>query len=140
MFCPQCESEFRPGFDHCPDCDVDLVAELPPEPGHDTDVYETVLETSDPDLVPLFKSLLDSAEIPYETWGEDLLNLFPLPAGSLTLPPRKGEVVFLVPGDRAEEARQLLDSEHPQLSEGSLPVPAASDAEPTDRNDSGSNV
>ena len=29
MFCPQCKAEYRPGFTHCADCDVDLVWELP---------------------------------------------------------------------------------------------------------------
>lgn len=29
MFCPQCKAEYRPGFTHCVDCDVDLVWELP---------------------------------------------------------------------------------------------------------------
>jgi hypothetical protein len=29
MFCPNCKSEYRPGFTHCADCDVDLVHELP---------------------------------------------------------------------------------------------------------------
>jgi hypothetical protein len=29
MFCPNCELEYRPGFTHCNDCDVDLVEELP---------------------------------------------------------------------------------------------------------------
>jgi hypothetical protein len=28
MFCPDCESEYRPDFTRCSDCDVDLVAEL----------------------------------------------------------------------------------------------------------------
>jgi hypothetical protein len=31
MFCPQCRVEYRPGFTHCTDCDVDLVHELPHE-------------------------------------------------------------------------------------------------------------
>jgi hypothetical protein len=29
MYCPQCKSEYRPGFTRCSDCDVDLVWELP---------------------------------------------------------------------------------------------------------------
>lgn len=29
MFCPQCKAEYRPGFTHCTDCDVDLVEALP---------------------------------------------------------------------------------------------------------------
>jgi hypothetical protein len=31
MFCPQCKAEYRRGFTHCSDCDVDLVWELPSE-------------------------------------------------------------------------------------------------------------
>jgi hypothetical protein len=31
MFCPNCGIEYRPGFTHCNDCDVDLVEELPSE-------------------------------------------------------------------------------------------------------------
>lgn len=34
MFCPQCRSEFRPGFLTCPQCQLDLVEALP-EPGQD---------------------------------------------------------------------------------------------------------
>ena len=33
MFCPQCRVEYRHGFVHCTDCDVDLVDALPDE-GH----------------------------------------------------------------------------------------------------------
>ena len=31
MFCPICKAEYREGFTHCPDCDVDLVSFLPGE-------------------------------------------------------------------------------------------------------------
>jgi len=40
MFCPQCRVEYRPGFTHCTDCDVDLVAELPLEPQSASDFVE----------------------------------------------------------------------------------------------------
>lgn len=32
MFCPVCKAEYRLGFRHCPDCDVDLVHSLDPVP------------------------------------------------------------------------------------------------------------
>jgi len=32
LFCPQCKAEYRSGFTHCSDCDVDLVAELFEQP------------------------------------------------------------------------------------------------------------
>ena len=32
MFCPECRTEYRPGFKRCPDCEVDLVSELPLSP------------------------------------------------------------------------------------------------------------
>jgi len=40
MFCPKCGVEYRPGFKRCSDCDVDLVATLPPRakvPGKSND-------------------------------------------------------------------------------------------------------
>ncbi|MEJ2247307.1 MAG: hypothetical protein P8Y80_14710 [Acidobacteriota bacterium] len=33
MFCPKCKAEYREGYSKCTDCDIDLVPELPPEPG-----------------------------------------------------------------------------------------------------------
>lgn len=47
MFCPECRAEYRPGFTHCNDCDVDLVYDLPPwdararRPKRDTETYPT---------------------------------------------------------------------------------------------------
>lgn len=32
MFCPECKSEYRPGFTHCSACDVALVPQLPDAP------------------------------------------------------------------------------------------------------------
>ena len=44
MFCPQCRVEYRPGFTHCTDCDVDLVQESLLDPG----VYPQVRKTELP--------------------------------------------------------------------------------------------
>jgi hypothetical protein len=49
MFCPQCKSEYRTGFTHCADCDVDLVESLAETPG-DSDVV-----VSDESLQDLWK-------------------------------------------------------------------------------------
>jgi hypothetical protein len=32
MFCPQCQAEYRPGFTHCSDCEVELVECIPERP------------------------------------------------------------------------------------------------------------
>ena len=38
-YCPRCRTEYRPGFEICTDCGVDLVDELPPEaPADDPDL------------------------------------------------------------------------------------------------------
>jgi putative signal transducing protein len=49
MWCPSCGAEYRPGFTHCPDCGVDLVAERPPEPEPAAGVVAGIV---DPDLGP----------------------------------------------------------------------------------------
>lgn len=42
MFCPQCRVEYRPGFTHCTDCDVDLVYELPRQERADAEPEEEI--------------------------------------------------------------------------------------------------
>jgi hypothetical protein len=67
MFCPKCKAEYRPGFRHCPDCDVDLVAELPPE-GRQGDIgAQRVVWKGESEwaCVALCRKL-QSAEIPYK--------------------------------------------------------------------------
>jgi Putative prokaryotic signal transducing protein len=68
-----------------------------------TEVYET----TDPTLLPVLRSALEAAGIPYHTEGEESFGLLPLQGGFLT-----GEepmaVEIHVPADRAEEARTLI--------------------------------
>ena len=42
MFCPQCKAEYRQGFTHCSDCDIDLVYELPKHAPHAEDSFDFV--------------------------------------------------------------------------------------------------
>lgn len=68
----------------------------------------TVFATSQADLIPVIKSVLDAAEIPYMTDGEAMMNLFPSDLLGPTLHRARGEVCFRVPAVRAEEARAVL--------------------------------
>jgi hypothetical protein len=110
MFCPVCESEYREGFSHCADCDVDLVDTLasPTDLHPDTGDVETVFATGDPVLLMTAKALLDEAGIPYFSRGEgtqDLLGLGRLGTGFSLL---AGPMEIRVGAERSEEAVQLL--------------------------------
>jgi hypothetical protein len=86
MICPQCKAEYRPGFTHCVDCDVDLVWELPKEaiemrrvgddgeyrvPGGPGDPNEdpfcSFWKGDDPRVHAELCSVLDEAGIPHNT-------------------------------------------------------------------------
>lgn len=86
--------------------------------------YVKVFETSDPDLIPVVKSLLESYEIPFQVEGEGIMNIFPSEMlGALFKP--AAEVRFLVPADRAEEAREILEAT-PEEPEHSADAPDTS--------------
>lgn len=108
MYCPECGAEFREGIERCADCDVPLTREAPPEPV--VPEYVTILETSDLSVIPVLKTALEGAGIPYETQGEGLMDLFPSEALGAPLHASAGEVKIRVPKDQADEARELLDT------------------------------
>lgn len=93
--CPQCDETTTDG-DRCQRCGALLGSTV------------EVLRTSEVAVIPVLKSILDGADIPYYTQGEVMMNLFPseMLAPSLIRP--KGEVRFFVAADHAEEARLLL--------------------------------
>jgi hypothetical protein len=96
MYCPNCRAEYREGFIWCSDCEIALVAELPPEePPEFVDLVE-VLSIADPGQIYLIKSILEAEEIPYLAQGENF-NLG-----------RNIPVRFLVPKDCLEQAREIL--------------------------------
>jgi len=76
MYCPQCRSEYRPGFYHCPDCDEALVYELTEEPAEDTGIVSpvAVFSTQNPGEVLLIQSLLEAEEIPFNLKGDLFLG------------------------------------------------------------------
>jgi hypothetical protein len=70
---------------------------------------EIVLETIDLTEVAVVKSLLEAADIPYLTRGEDQYDAFRGTFRGTVFNPRGRPVVFLVPASMAEEARQVLE-------------------------------
>jgi len=66
----------------------------------------TVLESGDPGVIAVAKSLLDSAAIHYFAKGESLQNLFGW--GQLGFNPIVGVVQLQVAADDAEDAKALL--------------------------------
>jgi hypothetical protein len=98
MFCPQCKVEYRSGFKHCTDCDVDLVAELPKtaiEPSHgrepgdpNEDPFCSFWKGEDPRLHAELCTVLDEAGIPHNTVfrRDHLFNLRNYPAYEVGVP------------------------------------------------------
>ena len=95
MFCPQCRTECREGFDTCTDCGVSLVSDLPPEPAPEYLEFEEILISLNPSDVAIIKSLLDTEGITYYFRGESSYSFAP--------PAR-----LMVQKDRADEAREIL--------------------------------
>jgi hypothetical protein len=87
-----------------------LVDALTTPPPDNPDVHlVTVFESGDPALIPLVRSLLDSAGIPFVTKGEGIQDLFGwgrMPGGFSVV---AGPVTFQVDEEDAEEARALLE-------------------------------
>jgi hypothetical protein len=114
MHCPRCRTEYEPGVTRCSACELDL-AEGPAPPEQDAPEWVelvTVLETGDPSLLLVTKSLLDVEGIPsfvegvgvYEGLGAGRIAESDLPMGPGRLRVRPENV---------EAARELLASLQP---------------------------
>ena len=116
MYCPDCRAEYREGVETCPDCEVRLVVELPPE-GPDEDLV-AIFETADVSLLPVVKSLLDSAEIPFVVQGDEALSVLPVGrwGAGISQSGRGLAATIRVEKERAQEAEELLRP----LAEGEL--------------------
>ncbi len=67
-----------------------------------------VFETDNAALLPVVRSLLQAAEVPFTVQGEESFFLFPLYSIGGPFASHGLAVRFVVPADRAEEARALL--------------------------------
>ena len=110
--------EFVAGVTTCPYCRQPLVEtnEAGALPGREPDPLaapEQVLETSDPAEFEIVKSILTGAGIPFLVQGQEQYKAFRGGHAAFRFNPRAGAVVFLVPAERAEEARALLTATEP---------------------------
>jgi hypothetical protein len=70
---------------------------------------EPLLETADVALLPIIKSVLDAAEIPYVVQGDEALGLLPLTGVGRMFSHLPVSATILVPAERLEEARALIE-------------------------------
>ena len=103
MYCPKCRVEYREGFTRCADCQVALVAELPAENPDSEPGLVSVFESSDTFVIGMAKGSLEEAGIPF--WMESEETSAHLALGPIRFP----SCTFLVPLDREDEARAILD-------------------------------
>jgi hypothetical protein len=107
MYCSSCSTEFRDGFTRCSNCDVDLVAELPPAEG-DADLgLVSIFATSDMTLVAILKLIFEDAGIQFNTRNEVLQDLI---YGRMTgFNPVVGPIEFWVREEEEKAARELIE-------------------------------
>lgn len=72
-FCPTCHSEYRPGFDRCPDCNVALVAQLTaekkPTPHWEKVDREVVFTTGRRIDAEMVRGMLEANGLDARIWG-----------------------------------------------------------------------
>jgi hypothetical protein len=122
MFCHQCGSGYREGFTRCSDCDVELVATLPPEPQPEPDhntKYVPLTTVQGQLQLSQIRSFLESNGIPSEVYGESTRNIYGLAVDGLAA------AQILVPKEQAATALELLR----EADQGDLVIGAEGDSE-----------
>ncbi len=102
-YCPSCGVEYREGFDRCSDCDVELVAVLPPDEGSAAVEQEWVAVaafTTD-EAAGLAIGFLRGEGLRAELIDK-MMHVQPYGMGLL------GEVMIMVPQAEVTRARELL--------------------------------
>ena len=106
MICPKCKAEYRNGFSHCSDCDVDLVDHLPQQPvlENQPDSDEMVVVFVAPDLaeVSMVESLLKGGGIDSMVVDENIARI------ELTGSNAFGGAKVTVPRKQETLAREIL--------------------------------
>ena len=110
MFCPQCHTEYRPGFTQCTDCDVDLVEVLPDTSSFSEEEISSAADLSDASLdkvwegdnqagcVSVCRGLKD-ANIPYLVREKDWQYLYS----------KEQKFVILVSASNSKAAQEIAN-------------------------------
>jgi len=102
--CPRCGSVAGSSDGRCASCRA----------ADDDATLVCVFRTGDAGLLPLLESTLEAAGIPFLVQGREALGLFPLGSFAVGLTDRRSlGASILVPRERADEARALLECEGP---------------------------
>ena len=125
MFCPVCKAEYRLGFTHCSDCDVDLVESLPASQAPND--LALAWRGSDPVSFSAALAALRDANIPsYQLSDHDQL------VWGLAIPRPRYEI--LVRKQDLQRALELVNgiSERPAFALGKTPEWAFEEPEPAE--------
>lgn len=113
MFCPNCRTEYRPGFSRCSDCGADLVESLDalptnrPQAGGGPQLLWT---GADPAAYGVILNALDDADIPHHESSREVGAIPGL------APPVNA---IFVPAHQADAARAAMDKAIRELQDGS---------------------
>jgi hypothetical protein len=116
-YCPGCKYEYIDGIEKCPDCDMELVSELPVD---DEPNMVAVYKAEDPTEATILYSILEEAGIPVQerTVNDRALDIF---AGPI------GEEAIVVPTEYADEAKRIIEE---ALASGALLPESEEDISP----------
>lgn len=108
MYCPQCHSEYREGFEVCSECRIPLVSELPEEDEESSPLssgLNLLLETTHPTSLDELIVRMEEAGIPYVVQSGTALSLVEesLFGGAL---PEDWRAIVLVPREYYEQAKK----------------------------------
>jgi hypothetical protein len=128
MYCPSCKAEYRQGFTHCSDCDVDLVETLDALPKTSENVEPVALlwTGTDSQMQGAIGDELDDANIAFHRQFRDV--------GPLPGLPEAVYAIFVHPRD-LDAAKTVLDDIHRRLEVGEPPE-GENDASALDESDS----
>lgn len=118
MICPECETEYRPGYIQCADCGVALVEEL-------TATMAPLVLDRDPVLIGTLVEALEAAQIPYAIEAGTALILLDDPDAEVTEPDAWIARVWITAA-REEEAKEILDEVRAEVRAAGSAAPAES--------------